>query len=529
MNKPGSLWQRSFPVFSAVVLSLINVMLIVATVAGGIGYIAGQRRLIARDGARLAESIERELLVREYTIKALRQTAQELLDVDIPGRVRVSDFVYLPDRDAFSFAIGHDEALAKGIGNITGLGGVPQPGSEKLREMNVAMLLTPAFQTLLQRDPDTPWVYYTSIDEFIYLYPHVNPDEFIYSPVIKVLEFMSGATAEANPDHSVFWSSVYPDAAGKGPMVTVSAPVYAGDRLRGVVSADVGLAHLEFYLELVDIPRSDVRLVDSRGQLLARKKTGIEPSATASALATPAALAAEWIQDLPLAVGGWRLLVDTDQALVYRDMVLRYLPQALLVVFLFGILALLIMLMRLLARVNQLSTTDHLTGLLNRRMFDLQFSQELEVAHRRNQGLALAILDIDDFKKYNDSYGHQQGDQALKAVAGQLREVFKRGSDLSYRIGGEEFAITVHLDTEEQLAASLRKMVDAVASLRMPHALGAHGMVTVSIGGFLIKAGTAVSIDEAYSRADVALYLAKEAGKNRYAIVPALDPSAVRD
>lgn len=167
------------------------------------------------------------------------------------------------------------------------------------------------------------------------------------------------------------------------------------------------------------------------------------------------------------------------------------------------------------AELARISATDGLTGLANRRIFDETLHSEWNRAKRSQHALTLAMIDVDLFKKYNDHYGHQAGDECLRQVARAIATCVRRSGDMVARYGGEEFVLVApSIDGAPafNLAASICKAVEAM-SLR--HELSPYGHVTVSIG-------VASQIPEDQDvpaallrRADEALYVAKEQGRNR--------------
>jgi diguanylate cyclase (GGDEF)-like protein/PAS domain S-box-containing protein len=162
-----------------------------------------------------------------------------------------------------------------------------------------------------------------------------------------------------------------------------------------------------------------------------------------------------------------------------------------------------------------LSTTDSLTGIANRRHFDAFLLSEWRRATRTQRPLALAMLDVDWFKAYNDHYGHQAGDTCLQAVARVLQTKVNRVSDLAARYGGEEFALIVaetDTDTMRNLAEQIRA---ALESLALPHTASPLGRVTVSLGVAVLVPAVDLSPEELVRRADAALYRAKAQGRNR--------------
>lgn len=169
-------------------------------------------------------------------------------------------------------------------------------------------------------------------------------------------------------------------------------------------------------------------------------------------------------------------------------------------------------------RLAALATTDGLTGVANRRHFDETLAQEWERAQRAGTALALVLLDIDYFKRYNDHYGHQAGDDCLRRVAQVLRDSVHRAADLVARYGGEEFVVVLP-DTPTAGAVVLAEaMCQAVSALAIPHAASPLGRVTVSLG----VAGAIPQLRHDASLlikcADQALYQAKAAGRHQVAV-----------
>lgn len=165
--------------------------------------------------------------------------------------------------------------------------------------------------------------------------------------------------------------------------------------------------------------------------------------------------------------------------------------------------------------LQAISETDALTNLANRRKFDLAYESEWERALRLQQPMAVVILDVDDFKRYNDRYGHQVGDACLRTLALVLREHARRAMDVAARYGGEEFALILPGMTGAEaatLAEDVRRVFELAA---IEHEGVGHGnVVTVSAGvAAQVPARNANRFD-LLSAADAALYAAKAKGKN---------------
>jgi diguanylate cyclase (GGDEF)-like protein len=164
------------------------------------------------------------------------------------------------------------------------------------------------------------------------------------------------------------------------------------------------------------------------------------------------------------------------------------------------------------AVLTQLSITDGLTGLANRRYFDEVLKEECSRAARTNQPLALMIIDVDVFKKYNDHYGHQAGDDCLVTVANVFKTHAHRISDLAARYGGEEFAFIAPATNEASAVHLAQAICTALASQQLPHELSAFGIVTVSIG---VAVFVSTTPEQLIKKADEALYCAKLQGRNQ--------------
>ncbi len=169
------------------------------------------------------------------------------------------------------------------------------------------------------------------------------------------------------------------------------------------------------------------------------------------------------------------------------------------------------------ARLSALSNTDGLTGIANRRRFDELFQLEWNRAKRTGSPLSVAMLDVDWFKKYNDHYGHQAGDDCLRQVAEVFAAAACRAGDLVARYGGEEFVLLAPA-TDSQAALSVTTQICRQLEQRaMPHALSPYGHVTASIGVATFVPGESQddSPEQLLKRADTALYQAKDQGRNR--------------
>lgn len=171
-------------------------------------------------------------------------------------------------------------------------------------------------------------------------------------------------------------------------------------------------------------------------------------------------------------------------------------------------------------RISELSITDFLTNLYNRRHFSTILDLELKRAKRDNKDFILMILDIDFFKQYNDTYGHDGGDEVLKKVSTALKSTLKRSHDFLFRLGGEEFGIITSDIDYLGIVELSNKLIQSVIDLKIEHKTSSvEDCVTISIGTQIIKT-TFKNLDETiiFKLADNALYEAKQQGRNRAVI-----------
>jgi diguanylate cyclase (GGDEF)-like protein len=178
-------------------------------------------------------------------------------------------------------------------------------------------------------------------------------------------------------------------------------------------------------------------------------------------------------------------------------------------------------------RLKRLVAVDGLTGIANRRHFDRALERELRRTRREQQPLSLIFLDLDEFKRFNDTYGHARGDEVLRNVAHTLDETFRRGGDLVARYGGEEFAVVLPGVDGRRAALYAERLRRRIWRLSIPYgASQVTDRVTISGG---VATATSISITSASDlllAADRALYRAKCLGKNRIVTAAVVDPAA---
>jgi diguanylate cyclase (GGDEF)-like protein len=168
--------------------------------------------------------------------------------------------------------------------------------------------------------------------------------------------------------------------------------------------------------------------------------------------------------------------------------------------------------------IEHLAKTDGLTGLWNRRTFDEQLELEWNRNLRSDDVLGLLLLDVDFFKKFNDSLGHQQGDKTLQAIASLLKSMTKRSGESAARYGGEEFVIILPNTSIDSLKSIAGQILENVNALKIPHPDSSFGYVTVSIGIAVSNVEKCRGSADLLKMADESLYQAKQSGRNQFCI-----------
>lgn len=175
--------------------------------------------------------------------------------------------------------------------------------------------------------------------------------------------------------------------------------------------------------------------------------------------------------------------------------------------------------------LERLATRDGLTGVANRRCFDQTLSIEWRRATRESRALSLLMIDVDYFKRYNDTYGHQGGDECLRRIAGAMSNVVKRTSDAVARYGGEEFSILLPATDPggaRLVAERIRAAVEALALTHAQSEIADHVTVSIGVASVMVSSGDMPA--QLVGAADAALYRAKKEGRNRVVAADAATP-----
>lgn len=169
-------------------------------------------------------------------------------------------------------------------------------------------------------------------------------------------------------------------------------------------------------------------------------------------------------------------------------------------------------------QLQQLASIDALTGIANRRRFEELYDTEWRRATRGNRWLSLAMADVDDFKAFNEAYGHLASDQCLRAIAGAVNGITRRPGELAARYGGEEFALIFPEIDAQVMPRIMIALLDGIAALGIEHNVSRAGpFVTVSVGAISVRPSRDLTAREALEAAERLLHDAKKGGRDRCA------------
>jgi len=166
-------------------------------------------------------------------------------------------------------------------------------------------------------------------------------------------------------------------------------------------------------------------------------------------------------------------------------------------------------------RLEELSIRDGLTNLYNRRYFDEIFKIEINRAKRKNKMISFMMLDIDHFKQYNDTYGHQKGDDVIINISQVINEFAGRAGDKAFRLGGEEFGVIFTDIDKQKIKKYASSLIESVENLKIPHENNSVSEYVTISAGLVFSNENNLNSDVLYKDADDLLYKAKESGRNR--------------
>ncbi|MFT5851666.1 MAG: diguanylate cyclase (GGDEF)-like protein [Colwellia sp.] len=401
--------------------------------------------------------------------------------------------------------------------NLTGIGSLQDVEIKIIDEMSAALSLNLS-TPLTGENHDFTWSYYTSKSGFVLLAPSVSINDFHLSEYYYGNPFWSIATPDYNPEKETVISDLYVDAGGKGLMISISTPVYNNQTFKGVVSLDVGVHYLKGVLSSRNLSLNEhLFLISKEGRIAANTNE--------------TSLGDSLIEIKPSVFNHYSLFQYANKYYIKSKLVnnkfysiyeltlmeINYLivketyNHALIVSLFTLICGLLVHLFNSLAYNKKLAQYDSLSQLYNRRTLEHLSRHEIKLSLKEKTSLSVLMIDIDNFKKLNDKYGHHIGDIGIKHVATIMSQSVRK-IDIVGRYGGEEFVVVLPKTSIEQaviIAEKIRKSI-AQSTFSDKH----H--VTVSIGlTECIASKKTTTFNDLCQQADLALYKAKGDGRNR--------------
>jgi len=431
--------------------------------------------------------------------------------------------IYDSERNMYSLDGLNGTIFGTPVGNLTGTGPIPTIGAAK-ESLDLALQYNDFFKNFYGRYPDVAWIYYTSEFDFVMMYPYIASKDFSYYDGLRDVAFYSVATPANDPSREVVWTDVYLDAAGKGLMVTLSNPVYQENLFMGVVSIDLETNRLDRLLATA----YQGYLVTSYGTIIAdgnlsennaiRKLSDIDDlsesdirSLENTADNSVQIIDGHYVYKLTFSDAPWTLYIIEPSGTILLDALIRSIPIFVIAVLLFLAFREVEFRKRAEDRIREVSLTDPLTGLKNRRYLDSVMEKAMSHSDRYLETLSLITIDIDFFKRVNDKYGHPVGDEVLVQTANVIGECIRK-ADVLVRLGGEEFEILLPKTDILGAAEAAEKIRKRIEEKEHPQA----GRITASFG--VAERAPGESFSAFYRRADHALYRAKQTGRNRVVI-----------
>lgn len=514
MTKKSRFNQEAFYINILIVLLFIGMFWL------GYQTIESQRESINTEVENTANEFETRIKTAVGSIMSLHATAGEIyknrqIDHTIVSKVHEvnahGDFVL-------------DEPS---LSNLTGFGGIDD-SNKVVHEMTTSLALTKYFAILKRLNSNAVRIYYASKNRFSTSYPYVWSDQFMWSAAMLERPQWRMATMMLNPEANLFVTPLHTCLRKKKVLVTIGHPLYNAEGFLGSVNMDIAVEEESAFLESKNLYGGTYVIANQTGEVVAASGLdgyNVELINQTKQLLSSAILANEVTNGELISTGSDYLYVkqfeNTPWKLYYiKNKIDIYIKSFYYV----GIILIIILLLfRAKTLINRLSysrdelerqaLTDPMTKLYNRRYLSEITQHLLGLMRRNGSALSVIMLDIDKFKNVNDTYGHQVGDDVIIKLAETLQK-FTRTSDVICRLGGEEFLILLP-DTSIKGAMSVSETLRIeVERLTLLLSNEVELRFTISIGVAEVQQGED-NFDLSMTRADNALYEAKEGGRNR--------------
>ena len=413
------------------------------------------------------------------------------------------------------------------MANLTGFGGLEE-SRLIAHEMATSLALTKYFAIVKGLNSSFAQVYYSSKNHFSTRYPYVWSDQYLFTKERLEQAPWRYATPELNPEGKRFFTPLHKCVRKEKILVTIGHPVYNQKTFMGTVNLDISVADESLFLASKNLHNGTYVIINEEGEVVAADGLngyGVNVIHQAdqlidSQLLNVTAGTPEFVtvgndfvlvksfKDVP-----WKLYYYTNQLALYMNVMFAMGPLLLVILLLFRVKTLIKRLAASRDEQERQALTDPMTQLNNRRYLSKITDNLLGLMRRNGSTLAVVMLDIDKFKRVNDTYGHKVGDDVIIKLA-QTLKAHSRQSDVTCRLGGEEFVLLLPDTTTEgalKMAETLRKEVEEIV---MKLDDDQELRFTISLGVSEVKSSE-FNFDAGMNRADAALYEAKEGGRNR--------------
>ncbi|RXJ66206.1 hypothetical protein CRV08_13615 [Halarcobacter ebronensis] len=390
----------------------------------------------------------------------------------------------------------------KGIEGESSLCGIGNPKTFKqeiINEINSSLYLKPIFLAAKDVIFDLKRVYYKSLNEFVFIYPDFT---FQNSKTLKRLyesKEWEKSIEKMQTNNNFILTDLIKDSLADGYIITLMIPIKDKNLIKGAVGIDIELNTFNDFISALNLKGETYIINDKNRVIVSKNKNSLNSTLDTSNK--------DFIK-YQILENQLSLVHIIDNFELFKNAFLNSIGKILILFLLISILIILIYLRILSLKLQHLANTDSLTNLLNRRAIESAINKQIEISRRYEQPLSFLLIDIDHFKKFNDSYGHDIGDEVLVKISNLFRYLI-RSCDIVGRIGGEEFLISLantNLEEGYILAERIRKLVNEITIDNV------NMNITVSIGcTTLNKKDTYKTI---FKRVDTLMYEAKKGGRD---------------
>ena len=480
------------------------------------GYYHSIREDFLKTGNKIVSDFEGNIKPCVAFIESMTLLGEGYFEEDMDTPTLYKLLYHDPKTDTYNLDAAVGNCYRLRTGNLTGQGSIPDQAALK-KEVNMALGYGKYFQNFFKVLPEVSWIRYTSNNAFVNIYPWISSKNFKYDDSLKDLPSFALATPRKDPSRKYVWTPVYLDKSGKGQVVSLSSPVYNGNLFTGVLSLDFTTRTFRRLLEC----NYSGYLIDSAGAVISTNQKAQAgrsvpedrlPQFQRTALNSFEYVGGGFAYKANVRYTPWSIVLYISVLSIATRAMVSTLPFIVICVLLLVALFKTMSLKKAEKIIRNFSFTDPLTGIMNRRYLDSIIEIEMARSDRYNHAMSIITLDLDHFKKVNDTWGHPVGDEVLKWVVGIIQENIRK-TDILVRLGGEEFMILLTqtgLDGAREAAEKLRFTLE-----HAEHAV--TGKCTASFGVAERLEGEAFS--NLYSRVDQALYRAKENGRNQVVCV----------